>query len=89
MKNITRLFGAIIIVSALFFNGIYHKASAQEPWSGLDKPQTILPKGNAPFQISTRVPFKDIKTRLSPYFDFIIFIVLFNLVFICQKKQTG
>jgi hypothetical protein len=75
MKNITRLFGAIIIVSALFFNGIYHKASAQEPWSGLDKPQTILPKGNAPFQISTRVPFKDIKTRLvkttdnaDPYF---------------------
>src|SRR5574344_113540 len=75
MKNITRLFGAIIIVSALFFNGIYHKASAQEPWSGLDKTQTILPKGNAPFQISTRVPFKDIKTRLvkttdnaDPYF---------------------
>ncbi|MDD2293484.1 MAG: glycoside hydrolase family 2 TIM barrel-domain containing protein, partial [Bacteroidales bacterium] len=42
---------------------------AQEVWAGLKEPQKVLPVGNAPFQKSEIVPFREIPSRLEQVYQ--------------------
>lgn len=64
IPSVSKLIAAVILFSGVLTGGPAESISAQEVWRGLDKPQKILPRGKAPFQTATKVPFKNIATKL-------------------------